>query len=298
MMEKPYKYTLRRGSKKEICPNCGKRRFVPYVLTEDNETIVNPEWGRCDRENSCGYWCKPNGNPVIETRPQEQKPEIPMTVDKSILNPYNIRRDVNTLWPYVKWFVGQEAADDAWQKYHVLSTPNGGCVFLQIDVAGTIRAGKIMYYAGGHRVKTGRPAQWLHRDLHYRRYVHGDTLHQCFFGEHLLATEPGKPVMVVESEKTALIMSKINRNYIWLASGGSCCLQNPEKNKVLDGRDVTVCPDNGMYIKWRQIALPRGWKVDDTCLPPRDGVAKGYDILDLYEKWVIDDEHKMERKLP
>lgn len=293
-----YKYQLRRGSKKEICPNCGKRRFVPYVLSDDNETIVNPDWGRCDRENSCGYWCKPNGNPIIETRQQDVKPETPMIVDKSILNPSNVRRAVNTLYPYAKWLVGNEAATAAWDKYHVLATPDGGCVFLQIDVNGTIRAGKIMYYAGGHRVKTGLPARWLHRDFNYKKYVHGDTLRQCFFGEHLLNEKPDAPVMVVESEKTALLMSQINRNYVWLAAGGSCNLQNDDKNKVLAGRDVTICPDNQMFIKWRQIALPRGWKVDETCLPPRDGFAAGYDILDLFEKWAIDDENEMERRLP
>jgi hypothetical protein len=69
-------------------------------------------------------------------------------------------------------------------------------------------------------------------------------------------------------------------------------LQNPEKTKVLDGRDVTLFPDNGMYVKWRQIAIPKWWKVNEECLPLPDGMAAGYDILDLYERWLMDAQMK------
>ena len=101
-----YKYQLRRSGRKEICPNCGKRRFVPYVLTEDNETIVNPDWGRCDRENSCGYWMKPNGNPVIQD-PKPRKPETPMWIEG-----YNDAFGVlNSLRYYAEWMVGKDKAD-------------------------------------------------------------------------------------------------------------------------------------------------------------------------------------------
>ena len=288
-----YKYTLRRGGRKEICPNCGQRRFVPYVLTEDNETIVNPVWGRCDRENSCGYWMKPDGNIHVEPK-QPAPPAIPMWVSPKILMTIRHRDD---LYKYARWLVGDERAATAWHVYSVLSASNGGTVFLQIDNEDVIRAGKIIRYKSGHRVKDGQPVQWLHKDRDFKRFVKGEALRQCFFGEHLLKQRPSAPVVIVESEKTALLMSAIRTEFIWLASGGSCNLQNPEKNKVLDGRDVTVCPDNGMFIKWRQIALPKGWKVDETCLPARDGFKEGYDILDLYEKWAIDDEHKMERNL-
>ena len=121
----------------------------------------------------------------------------------------------------------------------------------------------------------------MHKERRLHQYFTGEALEQCFFGEHLL-TE-GCRVAVVESEKTALLMSELHPDYVWLASGGSCNLQNPDKNRVLDGHNVTVFPDNGMYLKWRQIALPKCWHVDDSCLPQRDGMKQGYDILDLYE---------------
>ena len=288
-----YKYMLRRSSKKEICPNCGKKRFVPYVLSEDNETIVNPAWGRCDRENSCGYWMKPDGNMVVEMK-EPLPPAPPMWISNDI---FMTTRRQEGLYQYGRWLVGDERADTAWHLYSILSASDGGTVFLQIDSEDVIRSWKIIRYASGHRIKDGQPVRWLHKDKEFKHFVHGEALHQCFFGEHLLKSRPDAPIAIVESEKTALLMSAIKPEFIWLASGGSCNLSNPEKNKVLDGRDVTVCPDNGMFIKWRQIALPKGWDVDETCLPARDGFKEGYDILDLYEKWAIDDEHKMERNV-
>lgn len=280
METKNYKYTLRKSGKKEICPQCGKRRFVPYVLAEDNATIVDPRWGRCDRENSCGYWVKPDGNPVDITPREPMPPAEPMWVEDGFTKP----SVVNSLWDYASWLVGSQKAREAFTAYRVRTADDGGCVFLQTDVNGVIRAGKVMMYRDGHRVKDGMPVRWLHKDSRYRHLVHGEALHQCFFGEHLLAERPDDPVAVVESEKTAMLMSAVNPTFMWLATGGSCNLGNPEKNAVLRGRDVTLFPDNGMYLKWRQIGLPMGWKIDDACLQRRYGMADGYDVLDLVEK--------------
>lgn len=285
-----YKYQLRRGGRKEICPNCGQRRFVPYVLTEDNETIVNPDWGRCDRENSCGYWMKPNGNPVVQ-EPKPRKPETPMWIEHFIFVSTAIT-ERNTLKPYADWLVGKDKADKVFGLYSVGTALYGGCIFLQVNELGIIRAGKIIRYKDGHRVKDGKPVRWLHKEPYYRQFVHGDTLKQCFFGEHLLWQRPTDPVAIVESEKTALLMSAIRPEYVWLATGGSCGLQNPEKTKVLEGRDVTLFPDNGMYLKWRQIAIPKGWAVNEECLPANEHVAAGYDILDLYERRLIDAQNR------
>lgn len=285
-----YKYQLRRGGRKMVCPNCGQRRFVPYVLTEDNETIVNPDWGRCDRESSCGYWMKPNGNVQLPDTARIVKPVEPLRFDHTC----GIPNRFNSLMPYAEWLVGKEKAEKAFELYNVTTMYGDWCVFWQVAKDGTIRAGKAIRYVLGHRDKTQTPpVKWLHKDKALKSFYTGEALEQCFFGEHLL-TE-GCKVAVVESEKTALLMSAICGDYVWLAAGGSCNLQNPTKNKVLDGYDVTVFPDNGMFVKWRQIALPKGWVVNETCLPEREGMKDGYDILDLYEKWVIDDEHRLER---
>lgn len=57
-----FKYSLDKSSTKFICPSCNKKTFVLY---RDNETgeYLNPDFGRCDRENECKY----NVLPPLET---------------------------------------------------------------------------------------------------------------------------------------------------------------------------------------------------------------------------------------
>ena len=83
----------------------------------------------------------------------------------------------------------------------------------------------------------------------------------CLFGLHLLKTQGGdrggSSVCVVESEKTAVIMSALKPDYIWLATGGKTEL-NVAKLKPLQGRRVILFPDTDetgqTYRDWYEIA--------------------------------------------
>jgi hypothetical protein len=48
------RYVLDKSSRKAVCPNCNKNTFVLYIDTETNEYLPD-EYGRCDREQKCGY---------------------------------------------------------------------------------------------------------------------------------------------------------------------------------------------------------------------------------------------------
>lgn len=51
-------YSLRKGSRKELCPSCGKRSFKPYV--DEDGQILSDIVGRCDREHKCRYHLAPS----------------------------------------------------------------------------------------------------------------------------------------------------------------------------------------------------------------------------------------------
>ncbi len=47
-----YRYKLEKGSRKFICPRCGKKSLVRYVDTKTGEYLPE-KYGRCNHENSC-----------------------------------------------------------------------------------------------------------------------------------------------------------------------------------------------------------------------------------------------------
>lgn len=281
MSKTNYKWELRRGSRKEICPCCGQRRFVPYVSSKDHATPAGPEYGRCDREQNCGYHRYPNGvqadpnTPVVKIAPR--KP----------LRFYNaaVRTDTNTkLFSYACRLIGYEEAMRIWSLYHI-GAFGSATIFWQISKGMEVRAGKaIAYGEDGHRIKTTNfPAWWLHRCKQTTGWFEGEELRQCFFGEHLLAHKEfaDRTVGIVESEKTAALMMSFVPDVLWLACGGSHNLKNKDV-RVLEGRTVRLYPDNGVYDYWLLIANEHGWSCDMEM--EKHPVFAGCDLLDYYEQ--------------
>lgn len=273
-----YKWMLRKSGRKMRCPKCGQMRFVPYVLAADGVTLAGAEFGRCDREQNCGYQKYPNGKEAPEPVYIERKPEEPLR-----FYPSAVMIDPKTnLFDYVAGLIGTAHAINVWERYKI-GRDGSRTVFWQIALDGTVRAGKsIPYKPNGHRDKEDpMPASWLHTSKAWKEWRTGTKLEQCFFGEHLLKQMPDAPVVIVESEKTAAIMSEVSRKWVWLASGGSQGLKNEDKNKALKGRDVWLMPDHGQFWNWATIAHANGWQCFDTI--EKYPIFAGCDILDLFE---------------
>lgn len=289
-MVKNYKWELRKGGGKMTCPNCGQRRFVPYVSSADHATLAGAEYGRCDREQSCGYHKYPNGMVardarIIELPKQEPIRFYPSAVEIS---------PRSTLFDYVVSLFGVRHAMAIWSRYKIGAIKEK-TIFWQIAKDGSIRGGKIIpYKADGHRDKDDKyPAMWAHKCAAFNGYFTGKELQQCYFGEHLLKAED-KPVMIVESEKTAALMSELSDRFIWIASGGSQGLKNEEKNKALAGREVWLLPDNGQYWAWKAIADAHGWYIIDTL--EKAPIFEGCDILDYVTAGVFPELLKYQRQ--
>lgn len=260
-----YKYHLAKSQehKKIICPRCGQKTFVPYV--DDYGHILNDAVGRCDRENKCGYHCPPKEylnerdtyqrpHHYVPTQGPQRVQTKPKTsyMDASLLKQSMCSPDSNNLIRYlVRWFGVNKVAEIVGRYYVGTSNHFGGgaVVYWQVDRCGHIRAGKIMQYNpdDGKRVKKPfNQVTWAHTLLNLDDY----NLNQCLFGEHLLnKCQPDDAIMVVESEKTALIFSCILESGICLATGG-CSNTNIDMFKPLKGHNVVLFPDNGMFDKW------------------------------------------------
>ena len=200
MISNTFKWSLRKGGKKERCPQCGKLRFVPFVLTADPTVKAGPEYGRCDREQSCGYFRYPGGEVKTDTdreytpEPSKEPIVIPscyiqcaITQDNSLLRAY---RDIIH---YTKLM-------DTMGDYLISTGSHGETIYPQFDGTFYRTAKAILYGKDGHRIKTedgGLPVWWLHKSPTVAKYTAGKELRQCFFGQHILNRYPNARVYVV-----------------------------------------------------------------------------------------------------
>lgn len=259
-----YQYHLFKGSRKWVCPECGKKTFVCYVDDENN--VLHESVGRCDREQKCQYhytpkqYFKDNGwmeDAERTPHPRPKRQHINQAPPPTYIDPWAMKCTLgwykdNNLIAYLDRLFEQGAVSDMIWKYFIGTSDHwqGSTVFWQVDRFGRIRTGKVMQYdrANGKRVKEpSNRVSWMHKVLGMQDF----NLSQCLFGEHLLSSNPDAKVVVVESEKTAVILSGLLQGCVCLAVGG-CGNLSPKICEPLRGRDVVLLPDNGKYQKWSE----------------------------------------------
>lgn len=247
------KYRYDPSSKKFVCPQCLKKRFVLFV--DADNSYLPREFGKCDRELSCGYVRYPGKEIEFTLKPLLPSPKretsfIEETLVNSSLKSYNI----NKLFVFLSKKFNESRVTEVFKKYRV-GTSNywyGSTVFWQIDPNGKVRTGKVMLYCLHRGKRIQEPFDhitWVHKLKNFRDF----ELKQVFFGSHLINDYPDKVVCLVESEKTALIMELVNPNYLWMAVG-SLHLLSFERIKFLKGKTIVLFPDTDGHKIWKEKA--------------------------------------------
>ncbi len=157
----------------------------------------------------------------------------------------------------------------------------GYTVFWYRDKAGNyINAKKIKYCSDGHRDKNSNP---------FFLYKSKDGFSHCLYNEHFLSSDKSKPVILVESEKSAILANHFYQNYLWLATGGSNNLTK-NKAKALYGRKVFILYDNddaGYNAADNAVQTLSGIVSYANVLNPQQhfgsAIPNGYDIGDFID---------------
>lgn len=353
-----YKYTLDKGSKKFLCPNCTKKTFVKYIETETRNYLTD-DFGKCDRQQNCNYHKAPpkankyylikvlsikeitdkaiktiDINGIISIVPKSQILEqskndcwisewflknstIQYLSNEFKFNCSNLSGFVNEviqniqqipikpsfhtlelldkmynesqtdhLREFLKSRFSKDEVFTAMQNY--LITGTNLCwfystVFWQIDEKEQIHAGKIMQYDRftGKRIKEPyNHVNWLHKAIKEPDFV----LDQCLFGLHRINEDYQKTIAIVESEKTAIIMSILLPHYIWIATGSKANFKF-EMLKPIKKRNIVSFPDKGEYINWLNKATELnaiGFKISVSDIVENTDFENGYDLADYY----------------
>lgn len=317
----PFQFQLdtRRPTKCFACPQCSKRTFKRYIDAETGD-YLHEHIGRCNRENNCGYHYAPKqffadnptqkmlevGKPPYRAFPtSNMKTDTFSTIPLSIFEKSNRPYAANNFVSYLQSLFNNDLARQLTKQFRIGTSKHwhGATVFWQIDNLGNVRTGKIMLYnpLTGKRVKNTEGVNcinWAHTVLKLKDY----QLNQCLFGEHQIRTAPNdKTIAIVESEKTAILMTAISPDYIWLATGGLNNLK-AEKCQILRGRKTILFPDLNAFDKWKikEMELTQiGCQVTTSDLLERyttpTDKTEGYDLADYFIKrdpvagWALSD---------
>ena len=268
-MEKHYKYSLQKGSKKYFCPQCDRKTFVRYINNVTGE-CCSEVYGRCDRESKCGY----HNRPPIEANDRNFKPynvftqkpkprrltPLPFEVLGSMLSNYEQNTFIQNLLQRVPFPFSPVDIEAIISMYYLGTVPswNGGVSFPFIDVQNNIRAIQVKQFdQKNHTTRTS----FLHAILKYQyserfeklpdwlpAYELNEIKVSCLFGEHLLNKYPLNPIALVEAPKSAIYGTlyfgapNVSERFLWLAVYNLSSL-NVEKCRALQGRTVVLFPD-------------------------------------------------------
>lgn len=304
----------KRSGRKEECPQCHRHSFVRFVRivggVETGEKHQDARFGRCDHEQSCGYFQRP---PREGARVEKHERPTPVPAPRCDFTTHPLPKEEET--PDFRCLTSTERAALGWSNtlldwlssmtekaaaeidevaigtygLHSLAWGSQWCAFPQMDEHGALRTMKyIAYNADGHR-QHDTPAGWYHSWLqHSYRLPKGWQLRQCLFGQHLLPYFPNAPVNIVESEKTAVMMAIVEPDTLWLATGGSSTITLVEQAiALLKDRQLCFYPDVGFADKWRTalraIDIRHGTRLA-TCVCDKyenRGYAGNSDIADI-----------------
>ena len=296
-----YKYELRKGSKKQVCPICGvKGKYKPYVYFGTDKVVPHPLTGRCDRQGGgCNHHLHPHKVSDLDeeykipdlTSIKRARPKVtvmPKNIiekaeNRGVLSENNFVLGLYDSFPkkLVDRALGYYpvGTDHKWRRQST--------VFFLRDENGRDRGAKVIQYnrEALKRVKgMSHNLNWLHTI--YNLKDNGFELGQVMYGLHRLNQIPcAMPIGIVESEKTAIIASIWNPDICWMAVGSMDEFRTDGKNKklvILRGKTIYAFPDNEPKARelWKKRAIGLNKVGFNISLKIHSETLEGEDLAD------------------
>lgn len=280
-----FKYTLDKSSKKFVCPRCNKKSFVKYIETESNN-YLSDKFGRCDHESSCQYFLTPDKEETIFKIVDIPKPETSYH-SLELVNQSMSNLKKNNFIQFLKTLFTEIQVQEVINKYFIGTSKywNGATIFWQIDNLDRVHHGKIMLFnpETGKRTKDKDGKGYINSVRSVLR-LQDFNLSQCLFGLHLISETRQNTIAVVESEKTAVLMSIFKPEYIWLSTGSKSGLKY-EFLKPIKNFKIVAFPDKSEFSDWnnKAIELNRfGFKISVSGFLEKSNYPDGTDLADVF----------------
>ena len=280
-----YKYSLDPSSKKFVCPKCNKQTFVKYIENA-NGSYLDDEFGRCDRETNCAFNNLPKNTKAGLFVCCKPKPK-PSFHSHKILEKSFLSNEENNFVEFLKTLFTEDEVKEVRSKYLIGTSKHykGAAIFWQIDNLKRIHAGKILQYIPetGKRKKSS-DGKGLINWVHSVNKTEGFHLEQCLFGLHLINETNQKTIAIVESEKTAVIMSVFKPEYTWLSTGSKQGFKQAMLESIKDYK-IIAFPDKSEFEDWNHKAIELnaiGYKITVSEFLEQMDCDAGNDLADIF----------------
>jgi len=272
-------YLYKLTNKRRIdCPHCGKHgKYSAYVNIKTGE-LAPPEYGMC---SSCREYKIPPNNIVttgeyvsdVDTEIGYFEADILMPATAMCFcKPENYHQ--NNFIDGLEQIFDKKDVQRVVDLYKLGRFHDSGIVFPYFLTDNHLCTGKIIFYDKNlHRIKEGKKQnpRFLH-NLYYKTdrgivvdFIDYETddngndvpknfkLKMCLFGHNQILNDKSKDICLVESEKSAVVMSIVAPEFIWVASGGKTLIQD-YKFTFFGKRKCYVFPDlssdDNVYNYW------------------------------------------------
>jgi hypothetical protein len=295
-----FRYVLDDSSKKYTCKKCLKKSMVRFINTENNE-LMPLEFGRCDRESKCGFFNSPQNNSVKNKTYVLVTPKPASYLDLKLISNSGRRYKHNNFIQFLKSIFSETEVKEIIKKYLIGTSKrwNGATVFWQLDDQLKLRHGKVMLYdsISGKRVKDSNGKSYIDSVRSILK-LENFNLKQSLFGLHLVLEESKKIIAIVESEKTAILMSIYKPNYLWMASGSKNGFKY-EMLKPIKKHQIVAFPDKSEYNDWLNKGLELndlGFNIKVSSLVEEIDLPKGTDLADIYlQNLISTNKHSIQK---
>lgn len=184
------------------------------------------------------------------------RPAIVYTPTYNFIEPTIIKRlqgQRNTFVDFLHTIFDSPKVAAAVERYCIGGDSSGRTIFPNLDQEGRCVGGAVIpYLPNGHRDKT-KGLSNIHAELKRKDKTLPPQADQVLFGSHLLRLYPTASVGVVESQKSAVILSILHPNVLWLATAGMTNFNERLLAPIYD-RNTIAYPDFNGVQEWTQRA--------------------------------------------
>lgn len=195
----------------------------------------------------------PNTPPDSVSSPPAES-DMPDTINPEIANA-SLRFDKkNTYFDWLRDLLYEDEVRSLIDMYHVGTAKiwPGATVFWRVDEFNRIHSGKIKLFDPEIFDFDDEPnehSKWVHEELSLKDFKR----HHCFFGQHLLAEYPNKPVCITGSEREAIVGSAFIPGCVWLAAENENSLHESYIKPLSHRKIVSFWPDVNSFKSWAKI---------------------------------------------